>query len=257
MLFAYCRVSTHEQATDNKTSLQEQEGVCMMYAQSQGLTKYDVQVYVDRGISGTTRLKTRPEGSKMLAAMQPGDTIIAAKLDRIFRSSADALETVDTLKAKGVHLILFDMGTQSVMRDGPSKLFFSMLAAFAEFERGRMVERITIGLHLKKRNGGFTGGRVPYGMKLVDDRRGTNAMLEPDPEQKPHLDLIRDELRRHGSQWSVRDTRRLFARLKIYSRTGKPYKNIQINRMADIVRRQDAQQGSSVAGDQGRMSALQ
>lgn len=231
MLHIYCRVSTVEQATDNKTSLQEQEAVGMMYANLQGLSKFDVQVYADTGVSGSTPMKTRPAGTKLLEAVQPDDTVIASKMDRIFRSSIDALETVEFLKSKGVHLILFDMGMQSVMRDGPSKLFFSMLAAFAEFERGRIVERITTGKFLKKKRGGYAGGNIPYGMKKVG--QGQHSMLEPDPEQQKIFKLIKERV-----DVEPRLIARELTKLGILSRAGNPFTSTQIARMANIVRTQ-------------------
>lgn len=241
MLHIYARVSTHEQAMDNKTSLQEQENIGMMYAQTQGLSKFDVQVYVDTGVSGSTRMKTRPAGSRLLETVQPDDTVIASKMDRIFRSSIDALETIEFLKARGAHLILFDMGTQSVMRDGPSKLFFSMLAAFAEFERGRIVERITQGKHLKKKKGGYAGGNAPYGMRKVG--HGPHSMLEPDPEQIRIFGLIKERLDiRPHDFFSPRLTAKEFADMGIVNPRGKPYKSNHIARMAEIVKAKSAEQ---------------
>jgi putative DNA-invertase from lambdoid prophage Rac len=234
MLHIYCRCSTADQGSDAKTSLQEQENIGMMFAQMNGLSKFDVQVYVDNGISGSTKMSFRPEGSRLLEAVQEGDTVIASKMDRIFRSSIDALQTIELLKAKGAHLVLFDMGTQSVMRDGPSKLFFSMLAAFAEFERGRIVERITLGIRLKKKRGGYTGGSgVPYGMRVVG--RGPNAVLEPDPESSRVIELVREQMARKPLDFfSPRVTAREFTKAGIFSRTGKPFTSTQIARMARI-----------------------
>lgn len=241
MLHCYARCSTFEQGT--KTTIEDQEAVCAGFGRMQGLTAFDIQVYRDVGVSGSTKLNTRPEGSKMLAAAQRDDTIIAAKMDRLFRSSIDALETAEALKKRGVHLVLLDMGTQSVMGDGPAKLFFSMLAAFAEFERGRLVERIMAGKAAKAAKGGFTGGRTPYGMRKIG--AGVNARLEPDPEQQEHFNLIRERMALYGRWWSPRKTTRWFNQQGLRTRTGKPYTTTQITRMADIVRREDAQRAST------------
>jgi len=46
-------------------------------------------------------LADRPEGQRLLTALQPGDVVVAAKLDRAFRSAADALETLEELKKIG------------------------------------------------------------------------------------------------------------------------------------------------------------
>ena len=237
MILGYIRVSTVDQAGDEKTSLQVQENVIMGYAQMNGLSKFDVQIYKDAGVSGSTRMKNRDGGSKLLEYVQAGDTVVASKMDRIFRSSIDALETIEFLKAKGAHLVLFDMGTQSVMRDGPSKLFFSMLAAFAEFERGRIVERITTGKYQKKKKGGHVGGVAPYGYKIVG--RGPNAKLEIEPEEQRVVEMIRERIKAsHDVFFSPAKTVKEFAELGIKTRTGKNFQNVQIRRIARDVRAQ-------------------
>lgn len=255
MLHIYARCSTAEQCSDDKTSLQQQEAVGMLYAQTLGLSKFDVQIYVDTGISGSTRMKTRPAGSELLEAVQEGDTVIASKMDRMFRSSIDALETVETLKGKKVDLVLFDMGTQSVMRDGPSKLFFAMLAAFAEFERGRIVERIQLGIHHKRKRGGYTGGRnIPYGMKVVG--KGPAAKLVEDPDQARIFDLIATQMEKKGQFFSANGVAKELAAQGVVNRQGKPYKSNHIARMATIVKARHAEQGRDRASDQGQLSAM-
>jgi DNA invertase Pin-like site-specific DNA recombinase len=82
-------------------------------------------------------MRARPAGSEMLAIVEPGDTIIAAKLDRAFRSSLDALETLGELKRRGVALHLIDLGGD-VGADGMAKLVFTILAAAAEGESDRI-----------------------------------------------------------------------------------------------------------------------
>ena len=253
MLHCYIRVSTADQG--NGTSPEDQETVCTVFGRMQGLTAFDIQVYKDLGVSGSIKLSDRPEGAHMLAAAQRDDTIVAAKMDRLFRSSIDALETVEALKKRGVQLVLLDMGTQSVMGDGPAKLFFTMLAAFAEFERGRLIERITMGRMSKLAKGGFMGGRVPMGMRVVG--QGKNALLEPDPDHQKHIDMVRDRIQKDGRWFSVNKTVKYFKRHGVLSRSGRPYNQIQIQRMVDLVRRQDAQQGPTRTDDQGHVSSLQ
>jgi hypothetical protein len=90
----------------------------------------------------------------MLARLSPGDVIIAAKLDRLFRSARDALATVDRLKERGVSIVLADMGAEPVTENGVSKLFFSILASVAEFERWRIAERMQEGRVGKRTRGG-------------------------------------------------------------------------------------------------------
>lgn len=53
-------------------------------------------------------LADRPEGRKLLAAVEPGDAVITPKLDRMFRSASDALGTLEEMKGQGVQLHMID-----------------------------------------------------------------------------------------------------------------------------------------------------
>lgn len=183
MILGYCRVSTTEQAADGTTSLQEQERIIRGYAMTKGITAFDLQIYVDSGVSGSIALRNRPAGEELLEAVKPGDIVVASKLDRIFRNSLDALWTYNEFKNKGIHLVLFDMGVQPITDDGGlSKVFFSIMSAFADHERERIRERILDGKRAKKLKGGHTGGVAPFGYRVVGQRR--EARLEIDEHEQ-------------------------------------------------------------------------
>lgn len=182
MILSYARVSTLEQAADGTTSLQEQERKIRALAQMRGVDSFEVIPYVDAGVSGSIPLKERPAGAKMLAEAVSGDIICASKLDRIFRSASDALVTVERLAEQKISLILIDLGTDPVNQNGMAKLFFSMLSAFAEFERGRIAERMTDGRRGKRARNGHVGGSPPYGYRVVGS--GREARYEAVPEEQ-------------------------------------------------------------------------
>jgi putative DNA-invertase from lambdoid prophage Rac len=69
-----------------------------------------------------------------LATIGKGDVVVSAKLDRAFRSAADALAVLEEMKDQGVDLHLIDLGG-SVIANGMSKMVFTILAAVAEGER--------------------------------------------------------------------------------------------------------------------------
>ena len=164
-VFGYCRVSTERQSTEGH-SLADQESRIRGYAQSVGLTL--TETFVEAGISGGKRLAQRPKGSQLLARVQPGDSIIATKLDRMFRSACDALNVVEDCREKGIHLHLLDIGGE-VTGNGVAKLVFSVLAAVAEMEKSRIGERVrSVKQHLRE-SGYFTGGVVPSGFKVTKD----------------------------------------------------------------------------------------
>ena len=189
MIHGYTRVSTAQQAEDDRTSLPEQERQIKLVAAFKGID--DPLIYRD-DISGAIPLHKRPGGSAMLAAIQGGDVIMAAKLDRMFRSAIDALSQLDELKSRNIDLILLDSGTEPVMTSATGRLFFGMLAQFAEFERQRIRERVIEGKASKRGNGGFTGGHAPYGKSV--DGNGRAAKLVDDAREIEVIGLARERL---------------------------------------------------------------
>ena len=99
-------------------------------------------VMVEEGVSGSIPIDERPVGGALLTRLQPGDIVIAAKLDPMFRSALDALQVVERLRASGIKLHLLDLGGD-IAGNGLSKLFLTIAAAFAEAERDPIRERIS------------------------------------------------------------------------------------------------------------------
>jgi putative DNA-invertase from lambdoid prophage Rac len=205
-VYGYCRVSTLIQASDG-LSLDVQQRTIAGYAQMHGLTMD--QVFVERGVSGSKPLADRPEGEKLLALLQPGDTVITPKLDRMFRSAVDALDVLGRLKERNVSLHMIDLGGDTT-GNGISRLVFTILAAVAEAERDRIRERITEVKRDQRRRGRHLGGSVQFGFTL-----GPNGTLVPEPTQQRaikrakvlyqrgfSLRKIRDDLTKRGHQVS-------------------------------------------------------
>lgn len=187
-VYGYTRVSTAEQAADDRTSLETQRQRIMQAAAAGGLT---VEAFTeDAGVSGSQPLAQRPEGGPLLARLAKGDTLVIARLDRGFRNAADALATAEALKARKVDLIVADMGSEPVTQNGVSRMFFGMLALVAQFERDRMQERLTDGRTAKRQAGGHIGGTAPFGYRKMG--AGRAARLEPDPEQQSALATIHE-----------------------------------------------------------------
>ena len=88
------------------------------------------RIYLDHGLTGTSR--DRPGLAQALAAVRCGDTLVVPKLDRLARSVPDARQIGDSLAARGVRLSLG--GTVYDPADPMGKMFFNILATFAEFE---------------------------------------------------------------------------------------------------------------------------
>ena len=145
MIYGYARVSTKGQQRDGN-SLEEQE----KQLRANGASMIFVDAYTG------TKIK-RPEFQKLLAAVQPGDTIVATKLDRISRSASQGIALVDELLTKDVSLHILNMG---LMNNTPTgKLIRNIMFSFAEFERDMIVERTSEGKAIAKEKPGYREGR--------------------------------------------------------------------------------------------------
>jgi DNA invertase Pin-like site-specific DNA recombinase len=237
MVFGYTRVSTLEQAADGTTSLQEQERIIRGFAMAKGIGAFDLQIYTDAGVSGSIPLKERPAGGEMMNLVKRYDTVVASKLDRIFRDSLDALTVYADFKKRGINLVLFDLGTDPVTSDtGMAKVVFQVMSAFADHERIRIRERVIEGKKAKAANGGHAGGEAPYGYRIVGERR--NAKLEPVPEEQEVISFI-------TGTWRELEEKEVFPRRRrrailrtlrkkdIKTRTGHWFRCEQIQRILD------------------------
>lgn len=165
-VFGYVRVSTLNQAREGE-SLEAQRLQVVSYAASKGLELSYENVFVEAGVSGSTEFEARPEGAKLFDIVQAGDLLIFPKLDRAFRNTRNALNVLHELKAKGVSVHFIDLGGD-VTGNGVGAIVFTILSAFATFERERIAARIREVKQLKKAQGKFTGGRRAFGYDVVD-----------------------------------------------------------------------------------------
>jgi DNA invertase Pin-like site-specific DNA recombinase len=140
-------------------------------------------VFVERGFSGSKPLRERPEGAKLLETIRFGDWVITSKLDRMFRSSLDAIATLTAMRDDiGIHLHMIDLGGD-VTGNGVSKLVFTILSAVAEAERDRIRERISDVKRDQRSRGRYLGGTVPFGYRLETGADGVAVLAPCEGEQ--------------------------------------------------------------------------
>jgi DNA invertase Pin-like site-specific DNA recombinase len=223
MIYGYTRVSTSGQAGEDKSSLSDQEAKIRAAATIRGEQIADI--FSDPGVSGSVPLFGRPAGQALAATIRPGDTIISAKMDRLFRSTSDALQSVEALQKRNIGVVLVDIGVDAVTESGTSKLFFSILAAVAEFERFRIAERNREGRRGKASRGGFIGGEAPYGYTVRG--KGNSAVLETDQHEQRIVSLISDLRQSH----SLRHVARELERRGLANRDGRPFHPQTIQRI--------------------------
>jgi DNA invertase Pin-like site-specific DNA recombinase len=111
------------------------------------------RIYTDHGYTGTNR--ARPGLDQALAAVQSGDTLVVPKLDRLARSVPDARAIADALAARGVKLQLGSSVHDPT--DPMGKMFFNILATFAEFEADLIRMRTREGMAVARARGKLRG----------------------------------------------------------------------------------------------------
>jgi putative DNA-invertase from lambdoid prophage Rac len=184
-VLAYCRVSTDAQAEDGE-SLDVQQRQLEGWAAMRGWPLH--AVVVEAGVSGAVPFQERPRGAVLWSDLHRGDVLVAAKLDRMFRSAHDCLGVVEAFRTRGISLYLLDLngGADDVSGNGIARLFLTIVSAFAEFERDRIGERIRATKRAQKARGEYLGGQAPFGFAHDADRR-----LVPVPAQQKAVRRIK------------------------------------------------------------------
>lgn len=111
------------------------------------------RIYTDHGLTGTNR--ERPGLAQALAAVREGDTLVVPKLDRLARSVPDARAIADQLAGRGVRLALGSSVYDPT--DPMGKMFFNILATFAEFEGDLIRMRTREGMAIARSKGKLKG----------------------------------------------------------------------------------------------------
>ncbi len=131
----------------------------------------DDRVYIDQGMTGTKR--TRPGLDQALAAVRYGDTLVVPKLDRLARSVPDAREIADSLAARGIKLCLGEQVYDPT--DPMGKMFFNILATFAEFEVDILRMRTREGMKVARAKGRLRGRQPKLSVKQQAELRRMHA----------------------------------------------------------------------------------
>lgn len=133
-VFAYCRVSTLEQNTENQRREIEAAGFAV---KSQRL--------IEEQISGSVVASERPGFARLLDRMENGDVLIVTKLDRLGRNAMDIRKTVEQLAVSGISVHCLALGGVDLTSPA-GKMTMQVISAVAEFEKDLLIERTHSGI---------------------------------------------------------------------------------------------------------------
>ncbi len=146
--FAYARVSTVEQETENQIAEIKAAG----FAVEQHRT-------IAETVSGSVAIAKRAGFTRLLDKMEQGDVLIVTKLDRLGRDAIDVSSTVAKLEALGIRVHCLALGGVD-LTSSAGKLTMGVINAVAQFERDLLIERTQAGL-VRARAEGKRMGRPP------------------------------------------------------------------------------------------------
>lgn len=143
--FAYCRVSTADQTTENQVREIGGAGFAV-----------DPKRVVSETVSGSTPAMERKGFARLMDKLEHGDVLVVTKLDRLGRNAMDVRSTVETLAREGVRVHCLALGGVD-LTSAAGKMTMGVIASVAEFERDLLIERTQAGLRRAKAAGMVLG----------------------------------------------------------------------------------------------------
>ncbi|CDG47816.1 recombinase family protein [Serratia symbiotica] len=147
-VFAYCRVSTLEQNTENQRREIEAAGFTLR-----------PQRIIEEQISGSVAASERPCFTRLLDRMENSDVLIVTKLDRLGRNAMDVRKTVELLAKSDIRVHCLALGGVDLTSPA-GKMTMQVISAVAEFERDLLLERTHSGI-ARAKAAGKRFGRPP------------------------------------------------------------------------------------------------
>lgn len=177
----YVRVSTEEQAGDDRFGIETQKKEILAFADEHG---YHIVEWMVDECSGVK--DNRPEFDKILYGENitnpPFEAVIVFKNDRVARDTKLYFYYLYTLEKRNIKLL----STRESFSEGDdfANIYRSLLMFVAEQERKNIALRTSKGRLVKAQYGGYSGGRCPYGYKVV------NGVLTINEEERPIVELV-------------------------------------------------------------------
>lgn len=204
----YARYSSYNQT---ERSIEGQIEDCMEYARRKGYIV--IGQYVDRAKSGTA-VEHRGDFLRMVkdSGKKLFDVVLVWKMDRFSRNRYDFAVYKSALRKNNV---VVESVNEPTSNDPSGILLDSLIEGMAEYYSSNLSQNVRRGLRVARSRGTFTGGKLPFGYAVTNDKK-----IIPDETEAP---ILADCFRKYAAGEKMKDIVADLNARGIKPRTGKEF----------------------------------